>query len=307
MLAAFFTTFFLAWSAMFGARSARALGGTLAHLLRMMVATVLLGLWAHVYGLGLCGASLWMFLISGMIGFGLGDFAYFQCMPRVGARLAVLLTQCGAVPIGALIEWAWLGTTLSTSTVAYSIIILSGVSLALAPSQNPHIPARQFIPGILFGIVAALGQGGGAVFSRKAFQLAEAAGTNVDGITSAYQRVLGGLLIILIIYACKQTSLARMRALVPGKEPLENRGTNSRALWMVLGNAISGAVIGVSLLQYALKTAPTGLVLSIVATTPIVIIPFARYIDGEKVTMRSVVGSLIAVVGVAGLFLLNNQ
>jgi drug/metabolite transporter (DMT)-like permease len=305
MLAAFFTTFFFAWSAMFGTRAARALGGTLAHLLRMILAAVLLGICAHAFGLGLGGASLWMFLFSGMIGYGLGDFAYFQSMPRVGARLAVLLVQCGAAPIGAIIEWFWLGTTLSASAWLCSITILTGVSLALAPSQNLHIPARQLVTGIVFGVLAALGQGLGAVLSRKAFQIAALAGEDPDGITSAYQRVLGGLLVISIIYLFKYTPLSRMQKLVPEKESGTPgaRGTRAHAFLMVAGNAIFGAVIGVSLFQYALKSAPTGIVLSIVATTPIVIIPFARIVDGENISRRSLFGSVIAVAGVAGFFL----
>ena len=57
------------------------------------------------------------------------------------------------------------------------------------------------------------------------------------------------------------------------------------------------------LLSMALKTTPTGVVLPIVALTPIVIIPFARYTEGERPTVRSILGSVIAVAGAAALAL----
>ncbi len=62
-------------------------------------------------------------------------------------------------------------------------------------------------------------------------------------------------------------------------------------------NAISGSALGVSCFQWALKTTPTGIVLPIVATTPLVIIPFSRYIEGERPTARSLWGGVVAVIG----------
>jgi drug/metabolite transporter (DMT)-like permease len=46
-----------------------------------------------------------------------------------------------------------------------------------------------------------------------------------------------------------------------------------------------------------LATRPTGVVLPIVATTPIVVIPFARLVEGERPRKRSLVGGAIAVAG----------
>jgi drug/metabolite transporter (DMT)-like permease len=52
-----------------------------------------------------------------------------------------------------------------------------------------------------------------------------------------------------------------------------------------------------------LRTTPTGLVLAIVGTTPLVVIPFARRFEGEPVHHRSLLGGMIAVVGAAFLAL----
>jgi len=42
---------------------------------------------------GLAGAALPYFVVSGFFGIGLGDTGYFQALPRLGSRRAVLLTQ----------------------------------------------------------------------------------------------------------------------------------------------------------------------------------------------------------------------
>ncbi|SPE55694.1 membrane hypothetical protein [Verrucomicrobia bacterium] len=79
-----------------------------------------------------------------------------------------------------------------------------------------------------------------------------------------------------------------------------------RVVWpWVLVNSLAGQTLGVSCMQWALKTTPTGIVLAIIAITPVVIIPFALLLEGERPTVQSVVGGLIAVGGVAALTLWN--
>ena len=51
-------------------------------------------------------------------------------------------------------------------------------------------------------------------------------------------------------------------------------------------------------MQRAFETTPTGIVLSIIATTPIVVIPLAYVFEREMPTKRSVVGGVVAVAGV---------
>jgi len=60
-------------------------------------------------------------------------------------------------------------------------------------------------------------------------------------------------------------------------------------------------------MQWALKTNTTGIVLPVIAITPIVIIPFARYMEGERPTIRSLIGGGIAVAGVVGLTLVTHK
>jgi drug/metabolite transporter (DMT)-like permease len=286
--AAFLTTVLFSISAVCGQRTSRLLGGTEANFWRLCFAAVLLAAWAHALGAGLHGRGFWIFFISGCIGFGIGDAALFQALPRIGSRLSVLLVLCLSSPMAAVIEWAWLGTTLTLTEIGCGLVVLIGVAIALAPGRRAGGANKRVGPGVSFGIVAAVCQALGAVLSRKAFAIARHAGENIDGITAAYQRILGGVLVTAVLLW-----------IVKRREPVAgDAGARWREAWpWVLLNGLSGPALGVSCYQWALKTAPTGIVLPIVAITPIVIIPFSRYVEGEQPTWRSLTGGLVAVIG----------
>lgn len=289
---AILTTLLFSVSAVAGSRFSRLVGGTEANFLRIVVATFVLGLYAHTFGAGFSGAALNYFLISGVIGFGIGDSALYQAFPKIGSRLCMILVHCLAAPVAAALEWAWLGTALTPFQVCCSLVILAGVAVALAPSEHLHIPRQALVLGILFGVIAAIGQGVGAVISRKAYQVAMAAGESIDGISAAYQRIWGGVFFVTAGYAAY---LWR----TPPETSFRER-MRPAWKWMVLNGTV-GPALGVSCFQWALATTPTGIVLPIVALTPLTIIPFSHRFEKERPTVRSILGGVIAVAGVVGL------
>ncbi len=297
MLAAILTTVFFSLSAVFATRSIRMVGATRANLGRLLVAFVGLGLYAHTVGGGLGGAGLTWFLLSGVVGMGLGDLAAFAAFSLIGSRLTVLLTQCLAVPIAIIAERLWLGTALTGPQLLWGAVILVGVAVALLPSRAhpPRVPIKAI--GFLWGLLAAAGQGLGAVLSRKANELTALAGEPIDGITAAYQRIVGGLLITVAFFA--------IRALIkrPGPNAAPQPAPRPRDYLWIPANALCGAIIGVSFYQWSLATTPSGIVLPIVACTPLVIVPLSYWLEGERPTRRSLLGGVIAVAGVVALTL----
>ena len=294
MLASFLTTIFFSLSVIFAARTVRMLGGPRANLARICLATVLLAVWAHAFGSGLRGESLPWFFLSGVIGFGLGDMALFGALPRIGPRLAILLTQCLAAPIAAVAEWAWLGTTLRALDLACAAVILAGVAVALAPDRGLGVDRRTFWIGALFGVGSALGQAFGAVVSRKANDVAALTHFPIDGGTAAYQRAIGGLLLTAVAFWLMRKSRAADDAVRPPG--------SWRAAWpFVVANALAGPAIGVGCYQWALRTTPSGIVLPIIATSPLVTIVLSFFLDGLRPTRRAVLGGLLAVAGAVAL------
>jgi drug/metabolite transporter (DMT)-like permease len=293
MFAAILTTFFFALSAILARRSIAYVGPQRANFARQVVALVLLGAWAHTAGEGLHGATFGILFLSGMVGFGMGDWALFEALPRLGSGLTVLLCQCLAAPIAALTEWLWLGTGMTAAQIASSAIILLGVALALAPGRGDVIPAGHRVAGFSFGIVAAAGQAWGAVLSRYAFQRAQENGFALDGVTAAYQRLWGGALSIGLLLA-----LGGLHSRWASRKVEAPRRDWKRAWPWVAGNALVGATLGVSCYQWALKAAPSSIVLPIVATTPLIAMLLSFGFEGIRPSRRALAGAVLAVVGV---------
>ena len=302
MLASFLAALFFALNATCGSHNVRAHGPLGANLGRLIVATIALALFAHTLGNGFASASVPWFFLSGIIGMGIGDIGTYSALPLLGSRLTVLMTQCLAAPIAAIGEWLWLGTKLTTAQIAWGVLILVGVAVAIMPSKSSPPRVRVRPVGFLFGLLAAAGQGLGALVSRKGVTVAsdagEAAHNAIFGLTAAYQRILAGLVFIVAWYL-----FLRLLGRVPAKPPHTNQTTAERRnakLWL-LANGFAGPVLGVGCYQWALATTPSGIVLPIAATSPLLSIPIAYWLEGDRPTRRAILGGVLAVVGCIAL------
>ena len=101
MTAAILATILFALSAVSGKRLSHHLTAVEANVARFFLAALFLGIYSHVFGSGLGGGALGMFFISGIVGFGLGDYGLFQAYRIIGSRLAMVMTQCLAAPFAA--------------------------------------------------------------------------------------------------------------------------------------------------------------------------------------------------------------
>ena len=310
MFASFLAAFFFALNATCASHSVRASGAVRANLGRLLVATAVLGLFAHTLGYGFASVSVGWFLLSGVIGMGLGDLGVYAALPLLGSRLTVLMTQCLAAPIAALGERLWLGTRLTALQVLWGLVILAGVAVAIMPSKSspPRVRVRPI--GFLFGLVAAAGQGFGALVSRKGVLVADAAGEAAHnatfGLTTAYQRILAGLVFTALWFLVLRT-LNRLPPAPSSADPTglaapkqREDGRHHAKLWL-LANGLAGPVLGVGCYQWALATTPSGIVLPIAATAPLLSIPIAFWLEGDRPTRRAIVGGVIAVAGCAAL------
>src|ERR1051325_4470903 len=304
MFAAFLATILFSVSVVCGHRTAKLVGGVEANFWRLAAATVFLGAWAYLGGKGASGDSCSWFFISGFIGIGIGDAGLFQALPRLGPRLSLLLIQCLTAPAAALMEWGFMGTKLNALQVGCMLVVLAGVGVALSPSEHLHIPRRQLVTGIFAALVGMMGNAAGAVLSRKAYAVAGASGEHVDGGTAAFQRIIGGAGVAAILLLAAKRSFARLPDDIQDVFDTTSSHEKWRRIWpWVALNSLAGQTLGVSAMQWALATTPTGIVMSITALTPLTVMPLTRALEKEKITPRAVIGGVMAVVGVVGLTL----
>jgi drug/metabolite transporter (DMT)-like permease len=304
VFAALLCTVLFAVSITCGHRSAKLIGGMEANFWRLSLAAACLGAWAYVFGIGSGGPGFPLFFLSGVIGIGIGDMAFFQTLPRLGSRLTSLLIGCLSAPFAALIEWLWLGTKLSLAQILWGLLIVAAVGGALMPSQHVHRNRRDLSVGTVFAVFAALFNAWGGVLSRKAYEVARAGGEHIDGGNAAFQRCVGGLLLSGIALLVVKQHAFKVQANAPRALVIEASKRKWRGVWpWVLINGFAGQTLGVSCMQWALDTTPAGIVFAILAITPILIIPFARVMEDERPTLHSLIGGAIAVAGVIALAL----
>ena len=290
MTGALATLLLFAVTPVFANRAALRLGSLAANFWRLLVAVVLLGTWAHLFGGGWGGGSFGWFFAGGIVGFGIGGVAMFQSLPRLGSALATLIVQCAAAVVAAGTEWRWLGTRLSAPQVLCALVTLAGVVIGLLPQSLPRVSPAAWRAGLGWALLSAAGQGVGAVMSRKAFAVAAALQERIDPGSAAYQRALGGLLIAAVAWALMAE---RGRAAAERKPGLA---------WPWVGaNALTGPVLGVTCYQWALRTMSAGMVQPIVAAAPLLTIPFAAWLEGTRPRATYYLGAVLAVAGVGGL------
>lgn len=296
MLAAILTPFFFALSAVTGQRVAMRLGSIWGNCVRLFIAAVVLGLCVAIFFPdSMRWESFWWFFVSGVVGFGIGDVALFLGYERLGSRLTILLNLCLAPLFAMALEWLWLGNGITVKVAVCAAMILTGVVMAIRPGAKSRqmIERRgRFGIGLIAAVTAGFGQGAGAVISRRAEEVAVELGAQGSGISAAFQRVFAGLVFALVVVALIRWFGSRSQWKT-WRTPLDK----SVAPWLI-GAAIFGPVIGVSCFQWALQSLESGIVLAVVATTPIILMPLSHITEGDHPSILSIFGAILAVSGV---------
>ncbi len=75
-----------------------------------------------------------------------------------------------------------------------------------------------------------------------------------------------------------------------------------RAELAIFGGAVAGPFLGVWLSMVAVQNARVGIASTLMAMTPIMLLPLVRLIYREQVSVRAAAGTLLAVAGVAIMF-----
>jgi drug/metabolite transporter (DMT)-like permease len=225
-----------------------------------------------------------LLFLSGIVGIGFGDTAFFSALNCIGAR-RTLLFETLAPPLSALLALVFLHETLLTQAWIGIVLTISGVIwVVLERVSETHGNFRP-VQGSLYGVLAALGQAGGAVLSRAAL-----VNTEIDSFWSTLIRLLGGTATLLVWILMQRQSSDVVK---PFQSP--------RLFIVIAGTAFLSAYLGIVLQQTSLKFAATGIAQALSSTSPLFVIPIA-WVMGDRISLRSVTGVLVAVIGVSLLF-----
>jgi len=232
-------------------------------------------------------AHTWVWLsLSGVAGFTIGDLCLFRAFVLLGARLSMLLMSL-VPPMTALIGLAILDEQLTALDWLAMMITVAGVTWVVAerrPLVRNGSAESLSRTGILLGVIGAAGQAIGLVLSKYGMR-------GYDPFAATHIRIIAGMVAFAILFT------------VIGWWPKVFRGLrDGAAMARTTLGAIFGPFLGVSLSLVAVTYTETGVAATIMALVPVLIIPPAVLIQKERVSARAIVGSLVAVVGVALLF-----
>jgi drug/metabolite transporter (DMT)-like permease len=231
---------------------------------------------------------LWLFP-SALIGIFLGDTCLYASVRRLGPRRTGILFTTNA-PMTLFMGWLFLGETIPAASLAGCLLITIGVILAVLGRGGPgqrhdwEMVHGSLGAGMLIGLGAALCQALGSLLAKPA--LADGA----DPVAASALRVGAGAVALLATLFCRGAPFH-------GLVPLTLRMTG----W-ILASGLVGMAMGMTLLLYGLAHGPTGIVASLSATSPVLILPVLWLATGERPTSGAWVGAFLAVIGTGLIF-----
>ena len=232
--------------------------------------------------------SRWGWLgLSAISGLVLGDAMLFQAFVLIGTRLSMLLMTLTPV-IGALLAWVFLNETLSLLEISAIIVTMGSVAWVVSEQRNSNSVGgnpRNYVVGVLCGIGGASGQALGLILSKRGMV------GDFPALSASLMRLTTASVVIWLW------------ALIQGQvRPTIEGLRNKRARWAIVGGTVAGPFIGMTLSLAAVQLAPVGIASTLMSLSPVLLLPLAYWIFKERITQRAIVGTVVAMVGVAMIF-----
>ncbi len=228
--------------------------------------------------------TLSLLFLSGIVGIGLGDTAYFAALNSLGARRTLLL-ETFSPPMGALLALIFIGEQLTTNAWRGILLTILGIAWVIS-ERNPVDKISVSRQGMIWGILAAIAQAVGAVISR--FALIQ---SDITSLESTLIRLLGGTVIVLGLL------------FLPVAQKTDIKWQLSWHSLKIIAIAATGSTyLGIWLQQTSLKFAPTGIAQTFLATSPLFVMPIVA-LQGEKISWRAMLGVVVSLGGIALIFI----
>lgn len=271
--------------------SAKKIGSMNLNLTRLLIGLMFLSLFTWVtrgYLLPLdASPNEWFWLLmSGLVGIVLGDLFLFEAFVLVGSRISMLI-YASVPPLSGIMAYLFLGERMTGMQVIGMGLTLAGIAsvILVAEKGSGKVSLSHPAKGVLFAFGGAFGQAAGYIIGK--FGMA-----SYDPFASTQIRLIAGLAGFALLFTVRShwgkyfSSLKRTDALAT----------------LTLGSFF-GPFLGISLSLYAIQRINPGVASTLISITPILLIPYAFLVKKEKVALREVAGTLLALTGVGIMFL----
>lgn len=269
-------------------------GARAVNLAKNTIAAVLLGVTVLVFGqvpaLLATPGDVWVLIAaSALIGLSVGDTALFAAVGRLGAHRALLLMTL--VPLfAALLARLFQDERLLPRQMVGGAIVLLGVAAVVAPDRRDRTGVKGVarapgldLAGLGLGTLGAAGQAAGLV-------LAKAALASMPILGASFVRMTIGAAGLAVMLAAGRRLGARWRAL-----------RRRRALIAIVPPAVLGTYIAFLLMMAGVAWAPAAVAAVLLGTSPVFSLFLEARALGRPVSARHLLGTGVAVAGVAVL------
>ncbi len=266
-----------------GARTINLAKGLIATLL-LTVTVLVVGGWSSL--ITAPPAHLGWLAASGLVGLTLGDTALFAAVGKLGAHNGLLLQTLA--PVFAATLAFPLGERLNVIQLLGAALVLVGVMAVISSQRNGRkgasdLPPRVLTAGLVFGVLAAFGQGSGVVLAK----LGMAEIPTLPATTFRLATSVAGLLVIA----------AFRGGLRPLTHALSDRATARR----VVPASVIGTYLAMSLMMLGIALAPASIAAVLLATPPVFSLLLESWLDRTWPQAVGVAGTIVTVAGVAVL------
>lgn len=291
-IAALATAVLWSFTAVFFTLAGERVGSVIVNRLRLIIAAVLL-LITHWLVLGSPipqpdDPTRWIWLgLSGVVGLVLGDSFLFQSYLWIGPRLGMLMMSLAPI-IAAFLAAIFLGEGLIFRQWLGVVLAVSGTASVVLdrPPADPR-GERDYRRGILYGLGAATGQAVGLVLAKQ-------------GLIGGFPALSGNLMRVLAA-ACLLWVVTL--ALGHGSRTFREVSLQPSSLSPIIAGAATGPFLGVWLSLAAIQLTRVGVASTLMALSPIFLLPAGAMFFKERIGWRAILGTALAMVGVALLFL----
>lgn len=224
--------------------------------------------------------------VSSLLGLVLGDAFLFRAYVLIGPRLAMLLMS--TVPIfSALFGWLLFGEAVTGLELGGIVLAVGGVAWVVTEGQtDPRLADRRvYRRGLLFGLLGALGQVANLVTARYALV------GDFPALSATIIRIAIGAVVVWLIAALRGQAGHTVR-----------QWGDRRALRAIVAASFVGPFLGIWLSLIAVQNARLGIASTLMALPPVILIPLEYAFFRQRVSPRGLVGTVIALGGVALLF-----
>lgn len=289
-LAAITTAVLWSFTSIFFTEAAKRTGSVQLNINRLIMASVLLlsTILIGEFEYRLTGSQVFNLVISGFLGLVLGDAFLFKSYLLIGPRFAILLMALSP-GMSSVLSYLFLGESLTPVAIAGVLITVTGIAIAGSEKKmKDDTKYKLSAKGLLYGILAALGQAVGLIFAKEAFNIGE-----INGFVATFVRVFSSAVLLLpfLIFMKKY------------KNPVILYKENNKALLFTAAGSVTGPFLGITCSLIAVANTQVGIAATLMSTMPILMIPLMWLVYKERPTAMGITGTIIAVVGIALLFI----